>query len=184
MNLADRMAAEEGFARKKGEKTDEVDKSIEPRKPENRYSIVKSDDEKMLAFGWANVSVRTDGDQIIDLQGDVLDADILENAAYRFVELYRSGGEMHENSGVAVLVESIVFTKEKMWAMGIPEGIVPEGWWIGFHVTDPEVWEKVKSGQYNMFSIEGEAIRREIPVEQVSKQPYTDNQEPALAAGF
>ena len=141
------------------------------RKTENRYRIVKSDDEKMLAFGWANVAIRTDGDQIIDLQGDVLDADVLENAVYRFVEFYRSGGEMHENGGVAVMIESVVFTKEKMWAMGIPEGIVPEGWWIGFHITDPDVWEKVKTGEYNMFSIEGEAIRREIPVEQIHKQP-------------
>ena len=141
----------------------------EPRKPEHRYRLVKSDDEKQLAFGWANVAIRTDGDQSPDLQGDVVDPDVLEDAAYRFVELYRSGGEMHERGGVAVLIESVVFTKEKMWAMGIPEGIVPEGWWIGFHVTDPEVWEKVKNGEYTMFSIEGEAIRREIPKEQLNK---------------
>lgn len=141
----------------------------EPRKPENRYRIVKSDDEKQLAFGWANVSIKVNGDQTPDLQGDVVDPDVLENAAYNFVELYRSGGEMHEKGGVAVLIESVVFTKEKMWAMGIPEGIVPEGWWVGFHVLDPEVWEKVKNGEYTMFSIEGDAIRREIPREGISK---------------
>lgn len=49
--------------------------------------------------------------------------------------------------------------------MGIPEGVVPEGWWIGFKVTDDEVWEKVKDGTYPMFSIEGEAVREEVDEE-------------------
>lgn len=66
---------------------------------------------------------------------------------------------MHERGGVAVLVESVVFTEEKMRAMGIPAGTVPVGWWIGFRVLDEEVWEKVKDGTYLMFSIEGEAER-------------------------
>ncbi len=68
---------------------------------------------------------------------------------------------MHERGDCAILVESIVFTKEKILAMGIPEGTVPEGWWIGFKVLDEEVWEKVKDGTYSMFSIEGEAERVE-----------------------
>lgn len=62
----------------------------------------------------------------------------------------------------AVLVESVVFTEEKMQAMGIPAGTLPIGWWIGFKVTDEDVWEKVKDGTYPMFSIEGEAERIEV----------------------
>ena len=46
--------------------------------------------------------------------------------------------------------------------MGIPEGTLPVGWWIGFQVTDADVWEKVKDGTYSMFSIEGEAERVEV----------------------
>lgn len=126
------------------------------------FKIHKSDDDEMLAFGWANVAVTADGEQVTDLQEDIVEPEVLEQAAYNFVELYREGGEMHERGGCAVLVESIVFTKEKMAAMGIPEGTVPEGWWIGFRVTDPDVWEKVKSGEYPMFSIEGEAVREEV----------------------
>ena len=91
-----------------------------------------------------------------------MDPEELEKAAYNFVELYREGGEMHERGGAAVLIESVVFTKEKMKAMGIQEGTVPEGWWIGFRVLDPDVWEKVKDGTYSMFSIEGEANRVEV----------------------
>ena len=124
--------------------------------------IAKTDDERMLAFGWASVAIRVDGEQIEDWQSDMIDPEDLESAAYRFVELYREGGEMHEKADVAVLVESIVFTEEKQKALGLEPGTLPVGWWIGFHVTDPDVWGKVKSGEYSMFSIEGEAERVEV----------------------
>lgn len=127
-----------------------------------RFKIMKSDDEKMLAFGWASVSMRVDGEVIEDWQRDIVEPEELENAAYEFVLLYREGGEMHERGGAAVLIESVVFTEEKMQAMGIPAGTLPVGWWIGFKVLDEDVWEKVKDGTYPMFSIEGEAERVKV----------------------
>lgn len=126
------------------------------------FKIMKSDDDKMLAFGWANVSMRVDGELIEDWQGDIIEPEELEAAAYEYVRLYGDGGEMHERGGVAVLIESVVFTEEKMQAMGIPAGTLPVGWWIGFKVTDENVWQKVKDGTYPMFSIEGEAERVEV----------------------
>ena len=131
-------------------------------KVSGRFSIQKSSDEKRLAFGWASISLDENGKQLQDLQQDMVDQETLEEAAYRFVQLYREGGEMHERGDCAVLVESVVFTKEKMAAMGIPEGTLPVGWWIGFYVTDDDVWAKVKSGEYPMFSIEGTAIRESV----------------------
>lgn len=139
---------------------------IEKSSPDNvikgRFKIMKSDDEKMLAFGWANVSMRVDGELIEDWQGDIIEPEELEAAAYEYVRLYGDGGEMHERGGVAALIESVVFTEEKMLVMGIPAGTLPVGWWIGFKVTDKDVWEKVKNGTYPMFSIEGEAERIEV----------------------
>ena len=128
-----------------------------------RFKIQKSEDDKMLAFGWANIAVTEGGQQIEDYHEDLIDTEELEQAAYSFVELYREGGEMHERGGCAVLIESMVFTKEKQSALGIKKGTLPEGWWIGFKVTDADVWEKVKSGEYSMFSIEGKATREEVP---------------------
>lgn len=144
----------EKFVKNQQEKSDFIRK--------NRFKIMKSDDEKMLAFGWASVSMRIDGELIEDWQKDIVEPEELEQAAYQFVELYREGGEMHQRGGAAVLIESVVFTKEKMQAMGIPSGTLPIGWWIGFKVLDKDVWEKVKDGTYLMFSIEGEAERVEI----------------------
>lgn len=127
-----------------------------------QFAIKKADDERHLAFGFAYISQDEAGHQTEDHSGDQLEPGELESAAYRFVELYREGGEMHERGGCAVLVESMVFTKEKQRALGIPDGTLPVGWWIGFKVTDEDVWAKVRDGTYSMLSIEGSAVREKI----------------------
>lgn len=126
------------------------------------YTITKADSDQRLVFGWASISVRMDGETVIDYEGDIVEPDELENAAYNYVLVSRSGGEEHEVSGVATLIESVVFTPEKIKAMGLAEDSVPVGWWIGFYIHDPEVWERIKDGTLKMFSIEGTAIREEV----------------------
>ena len=127
------------------------------------FSIQKTDNEQKIAFGWAYTSVRKDGTQIEDWSGDIVDIKEIEKAAYNYVKLYRDGSEMHKRGGIGTLVESMVFTKDKIQAMGIPDGIIPQGWWCGIQVTDNEVWKKVRDGTYKMFSIEGTAKR--VPVQ-------------------
>ena len=153
-----------GIHKSRDKTTENVDNSADKGTSvlKGKFKIQKSEDEKRLAFGWANISIDESGEQLVDWQQDMIDPEELENAAYTFVRLYREGGEMHERGDCAVLVESVVFTEEKMKAMGIPEGTLPVGWWIGFFVTDDDVWEKVKNGTYPMFSIEGEAERVKV----------------------
>lgn len=129
-----------------------------------QFHIMKTDDEKRLIFGWASVAIKIDGEQVVDHQKDMIDPEDLEEAVYEYVLNFRDGGEEHIATlrKKARMVESCMFTKEKMQAMGIPEGIVPEGWWIGFYVDDDDAWEKVKSGIYQMFSIEGKGVREEV----------------------
>ena len=103
-----------------------------------------------------------DGEIIEDWHEDIIEPEELEHAAYEYVELYREGGEEHIRGGVAHLVESIVFTPEKLTALGLAADVLPIGWWIGLRVTDADVWSKVKSGEYSMFSIEGEAVRVKV----------------------
>ena len=54
-----------------------IEKSNPEKKPDNvikgRFEIMKSDDEKMLAFGWANVSMRVDGELIEVWQADIIE---------------------------------------------------------------------------------------------------------------
>lgn len=121
--------------------------------------IVKKDAAQRLVFGWALVARKKDGEVLTDLQGDQVEAEELEKAAYRYVRVSRQGGEMHEGNVVAELIESVVFTKEKLRAMEAPDGVLPEGWWIGMQVIDEGVWGKIVDGTYSMFSIEGTAER-------------------------
>lgn len=126
------------------------------------FIISKTNGEKRQVFGWANVAVRTDGRTICDAQEDIVEMDELEQAAYEFILHYRQGGEKHCRGNIATVIESMVFTKEKMAGLGIPLGLLPEGWWIGFQIHDEDVWEKIKQGEYTMFSIEGEAYREQV----------------------
>lgn len=124
--------------------------------------ITKVDDDQRLVFGWFNISVRKDGKLVQDLHQDMIEPHVLEDAAYGFVLDYRQGGEMHVGKSKATLVESMVVTPEKLEAMGLPRDALPTGWWGGFKVHDDEVFAKVKSGEYAMFSIEGVAEREEV----------------------
>lgn len=138
----------------------------EPREAviKGRFEISKdlTDDDRMQAFGWANIAVEENGNQIDDYQNDLIDPEDLEAAAYDFVKFFRDAGEMHQRNGVGTLIESVFFSKAKQKALGIPEGTLPEGWFVGFQVTDPDVWKKVKTGEYQMFSIEGTAERVDV----------------------
>ncbi|MNU34900.1 hypothetical protein D3C71_234870 [compost metagenome] len=113
------------------------------------------DENNHLVFGWANISVNKDDTIPIDWSNDMIPPKVLEKAAYNFVLKHRATGEMHEGGVVGHLIESIMFTKDKQMAIGIPEGIVPEGWWVGFYIPDDDVCAKIRSGEYKMFSIQG-----------------------------
>ena len=66
-----------------------------PEQPPHKLTVMKSDDERRLVFGWANVAVRVDGEQIVDWQEDLIDPEELEKAAYEYVAEFGTAGEMH-----------------------------------------------------------------------------------------
>lgn len=126
--------------------------------------IAKQNEDQQIIFGWANVAVNKSGEQLVDWQGDMIDPEELEKAAYEHVLEFRETGERHDPAlrSKGRLIESVVFTKEKMAAMGIPEGTVPEGWWVGYKIDDSDTWSKIKKGEYRMFSIDGSGKRTPI----------------------
>lgn len=121
------------------------------------YDITKSNEERGLVSGWANVAVNKDGSIPLDWDDDVVTADVLEKAAIDFMVNSRDSGVDHKGSTTGTVVESIVFTKEKCEALGIPENTVNEGWFITVKLHDKEVFKKVKDGELKMFSIHGKA---------------------------
>lgn len=126
------------------------------------FEIAKTHDEH-LVFGWLSVAVSKSGEVIEDSQGDIIEEHELEKAAYDFVLVSREAGDMHKRTtGIGKLVESMVFTIEKQEALGIPEGTVPIGWWVGFKITDEDVWKRIKSGELSAFSIGGKGQREVV----------------------
>lgn len=127
-----------------------------------KFDISKSDDDKQIAFGWAMISKDAEGNTVTDLQEDQIDPEDLEDLAYNYVRFHRDVGQLHETKGEGCVVESMVFTLDKQRYLGIPEGTLPIGWWLGLYINDEEVWAKVKDGTYGAFSIEGTATRVEV----------------------
>lgn len=125
------------------------------------FTISKLDDERMLVFGFASMAVKADGETVVDSQDDIISPKTLENAAYDYVLRSRDGGLMHEKRGVARLIESFVVTPEKLTALGLAENALPQAWFVGFKVDDPEVWKRVKGGELKAFSIGGRARSKE-----------------------
>jgi hypothetical protein len=126
--------------------------------------ITKIDEDRNLVFGWAYVAVSKSGEQVVDHAGDFIeDIDELEDAAYQFNLEFRDQGEMHKSgSVVGKLIESFVATPDKLEKMGASKDSLPTGWWTGFFVEDDEVFEKIKSGKYKSFSIQGKGVRTKI----------------------
>lgn len=81
-----------GIHKSRDKTTENVDNSADKGTSvlKGKFKIQKSEDEKRLAFGWANISIDESGEQLVDWQQDMIDPEELENAAYKFVRLYRS----------------------------------------------------------------------------------------------
>lgn len=124
-------------------------------------TIAKTVPDENLVFGWAYVSIRKDGQVVLDHSDEVIDIEDLEFAAYAFNLQFRETGEMHKGEAVGELVESFMITPAKIEAMGLAKDALPCGWWLGFYIENDEVFEKVKKGEYAMFSIQGIATREE-----------------------
>jgi hypothetical protein len=130
-----------------------------------RGEIRKLDEDRQQCFGWCSV-VKIDGKDVVDKQGDIIDIDEVERAAYEYMMSSRAGGDMHRRADdgsvhkVAEVIESFVVTPEKRDVMGMPDN-TPLGWWIGMHVTDADTWSQVKKGERSGFSIHGVGKRTE-----------------------
>ncbi len=123
------------------------------------FTVAKFNDEEQIAFGWANVSMRVDGEIVVDRQGDIIEPEVLEKAAYNFMLDFRDSGVNHEGPSIGQVVESVVFTPDKLVAMGVAKDTLPLGWWIGVKLEDAAVFKRVKDGDLPMFSIQGSAER-------------------------
>lgn len=129
-----------------------------------RFGIAKTNPAKKQVFGWASVALTANGEVIVDGHEHIIEPHELENAAYLFNLHHREGDVEHTGPVEGLLIESLVVTPEKLEVMGLPQNALPQGWWVGFQLSDDAVFQKVVSGEYRMFSIAGTANL--VPVEE------------------
>lgn len=159
----------------RSKKRHQVEETVYTKADEGSASITwmgefsKVDDEKRQVFGWASV-VELDGRPVVDRQGDYMTPEDIEKAAYEYVHKSRKGGHQHKRTDddqpfhASNMIESIVFTDEKVAKMGLPDDF-PRGWWVGYKVEDDDTWDRVKKGLVTGFSIHGRGRRVEVPEE-------------------
>ena len=122
-------------------------------------TILKRNDEERMVYGWANISV-TGGDIVVDKHGEMIVAEELEKAATGFMKSARIAKAMHEGASVGEVVHSMPLTAQIKKAFGVKTP--HEGWMIGMHIKNDEIWKRVKSGELKAFSIGGTARKREV----------------------
>ena len=132
---------------------------------ETNFEPLVKDDSNHCLFGMAYVAKKLDGSQVYDHSGEFVkeeNFEDLENATYLFNLAYRDADIRHDCVAKGQLVESVVMTKEKQEAMGIPEGVVPLGVWMGYFFEKDEDWNEISKMESPMFSLYGSAIKEEV----------------------
>lgn len=129
-----------------------------------QFTAISKDDARRRVYGWFSVARDKDGVLLVDRHNDVIEVGDLEAAAAEFVKEYRAGGEQHSGGAPNKLIASVVMSREIQDAMGIPKGLVPEGWFGGFEISE-DAYRKIAKGELPMFSIEGEAETEQTEVE-------------------
>lgn len=120
---------------------------------EDVLQIRKTDEELQIVWGEVYIP------GLPDSQGDIMTAEEVRKAAYCFMGAQRLDqiDRMHDKDvkGCGSLVVENFIARE-----GDPL-FIEDAWVIGVHIPDKEIWAAVKRGDYNGFSMEGEATRTE-----------------------
>lgn len=123
--------------------------------------LTKADDSLQTVFGFASIAVLADGAPVTDAHGDQIALADLEVAAYEFIGNGGVSGEDHAGDTDGVIVESMVFTPDKLEALGLAKDALPGAWWVGVYLEDRAAYERAKTSK-TAFSIEGKAEREAL----------------------
>lgn len=127
--------------------------AVDVNKTEEVTSIIKKiDDEEQIV--WAEVYAP----DFPDSQGDFATAETIKKMAYNFM---KSGNlhaidKNHDNKYTgSFIVESFIARKDD-------KVFIPGAWVVGVHVPDQEIWDEIKKGDINGFSMQALAIKKPV----------------------
>jgi len=108
-------------------------------------TIKKSDDDQQMVWGAVYVP------NSLDSQGDFMNAEEIQKMAYNFVKKGDMGAidVQHDNERVSAFVVESFLTRK-----GDPDFTTEGTWVVGVHIEDGDLWEAVKKGDINGFSME------------------------------
>lgn len=95
----------------------------------------------------------------IDLQGDIISAEEIEEACHEYMANYRIVGYRHQYQIDAIIVENGIY-RNSCW---ICEQRIKEGSWVvGIKILDNNIWNQVVNGDIKDVSIGGTGDRIEV----------------------
>lgn len=120
---------------------------------------LKFDEELQIVYG--EVYAPNVG---LDSQGDYMTAEEIRKMAHSFIANGRqtSVDKEHDRSdNQGVVVESFIARAND------PDGFIDGAWVVGIHVPDYEVWNMIKKGELNGFSLEAkvQSVQKEIELD-------------------
>lgn len=122
---------------------------------QEQVQIKKQEPEKQIVYG--EVYAPT----VPDAHGDYMSEEVIMETAYDFMKhqrLKKIDVEHNEHESGAYVVESFIARK------GDPD-FLPGSWVIGVHIPDPILWDQVKRGKLNGFSLMGMGLKKKTTVE-------------------
>jgi len=115
--------------------------------------IIAKDDDQQLVYG---VVLEPDTE---DAQGDVISAEEIEKTAHDYLVKSRVVGDSHQWVAPTEVVESFIAPVD--YTVG-KDTIKKGSWVLVGHVLDPDLWKKIKQGDYTGWSIGGYGQRKEV----------------------
>ena len=133
-----------------------------------QLAIKKADEEQQIVYGEVYAPMIPDSD------GDFMDAETIRKAAHNFLknQLTDKVDTDHDNNtNGSIVVESFIARKD--------DPVFIEGSWVvGVHVPDADLWDQIKKGEINGFSMEalvhGEETELEIEIPDVIEGGTTE----------
>jgi len=134
-------------------------------------TITKSDQELQIVYGEVYAP------NVPDSDGDFMDIETIRKAAHKFIQNNNTHNidKQHENELTgSYVVESFIARK------GDPD-FIEDAWVVGVHIPDPTLWDEIKKGEINGFSMEasvrGTATTLELEIPDVITGGTTETNE-------
>jgi hypothetical protein len=126
--------------------------------------VVKSDSDRRFTLGLAYGANLPDVGKAADGFQDFANQDVLEDAAWSYMQKSREIGLNHVDgtAGHGTVVESYIY-RGPDWHLKAADGsdvVIKAGDWLLGVQWDAPTWADVKAGKYNGFSPQGRARRR------------------------